>query len=214
MTQIKSFVFNPFQENTFLLFDETNECVVIDAGCNETNEQLELLTFIEENGLKLKLVLNTHCHIDHIMGNAFLVEKYGVSSVAHKADIPLLERSNDMAIAFGFRIQKPPMPDVWVNHGDIIEFGNTKLKVLHVPGHSPGCIAFYCEKDEFVIVGDVLFKGSIGRADLPGGDYDTLISSIKENLFTLPENIVVYPGHGEKTTIGHEKKTNPFFNNY
>ncbi|OFX90133.1 MAG: MBL fold hydrolase [Bacteroidetes bacterium GWF2_33_16] len=214
MVQIKTFVFNPFQENTFLLFDETNECVVIDAGCNETNEHLELLAFIEEKGLKLKKIINTHCHIDHILGNAFLVEKFGVSSVAHKADIPLLERSNDMAIAFGFDLKKPPMPDVWVNHNDIIEFGNTRLKALHVPGHSPGSIALYCEKDEFVIVGDVLFKGSIGRADLPGGDYDTLINSIRENLFTLPDNIVVYPGHGEKTTIGFEKRTNPFFINY
>lgn len=208
------FVFNPFQENTYLLYDETNECVVIDAGTNETTEQLELITFIEENDLKLVKILNTHCHIDHILGNAFLVDKYKVSSVAHKADIPLLERSNDMAIAFGFRIQKPPMPDVWVNHGDIIEFGNAKLKVIHVPGHSPGCIAFYSEDQGFVVVGDVLFKGSIGRTDLPGGDYDTIIQSISENLFTLPENVVVYPGHGEKTTIGLEKATNPFFTNY
>jgi len=214
MTQIKSFIFNPFQENTYILFDETNECVVIDAGCNDTKEQLELLSFIEEKELIVKKVLNTHCHIDHILGNAFLVEKFNVPSIAHNDDLPLLQRANDMAIAFGFNIQKPPMPSVWVNHNDTIEFGNTKLKVLHVPGHSPGCIAFYCEKDGFVIVGDVLFKGSIGRADLPGGDYDTLISSIKENLFTLPENSVVYPGHGEKTTIGHEKKTNPFFVNY
>jgi len=211
MVKIKKFIFNPFQENTFLLYDETNECVVIDAGCNDQNEQLELLTFIEENGLKLKLLLNTHCHIDHIMGNAFIVEKYKVPTIAHKDDLPLLERSNDMAIAFGFNIQKPPMPTIYVNHGEEIEFGNTKLKVLHVPGHSPGSIAFYCENDGFVIVGDVLFAGSIGRADLPGGDYGTLIRSITNNLFTLPENVVVYPGHGEATTIEHEKNTNPYF---
>ncbi len=214
MTQIKSFVFNPFQENTYILFDETNECVVIDAGCNDTNEQLLLITFIEEKGLNVKKILNTHCHIDHILGNAFLVEKFNVPSIAHQDDLPLLQRANDMAIAFGFNIQKPPMPTVWVNHNDIIEFGNTKLKVLHVPGHSPGCIAFYCEKDGFVIVGDVLFKGSIGRTDLPGGDYDTIINSIEQNLFSLPENVVVYSGHGEKTTIGFEKNTNPFFTNH
>jgi len=211
MVKIKKFIFNPFQENTFLLYDETNECVVIDAGCNDQNEQLELLTFIEENGLKLKLVLNTHCHIDHILGNAFLADKYAVPTIAHKDDLPLLERSNDMAIAFGFNIQKPPMPTKYVNHGEEIEFGNTKLKVLHVPGHSPGSIAFYCENDGFVIVGDVLFAGSIGRADLPGGDYATLIRSITNNLFTLPGNVVVYPGHGEATTIEHEKNTNPYF---
>jgi len=214
MTQIKSFIFNPFRENTYILFDESNECVVIDAGCNDTNEQLLLITFIEEKGLNVKKILNTHCHIDHILGNAFLVEKFNVPSIAHQDDLPLLQRANDMAIAFGFNIQKPPMPTVWVNHNDIIEFGNTKLKVLHVPGHSPGCIAFYCEKDGFVIVGDVLFKGSIGRTDLPGGDYDTIINSIEQNLFSLPENVVVYSGHGEKTTIGFEKNTNPFFTNH
>ncbi|HAN19689.1 MAG: MBL fold hydrolase [Bacteroidetes bacterium GWC2_33_15] len=211
MVKIKKFIFNPFQENTFLLYDETNECVVIDAGCNDKNEQLELLTFIEENELKLKMILNTHCHIDHIMGNAFLVEKYNVPSIAHKDDLPLLQRSNDMAIAFGFTIRKPPVPSKYVNHGEIIEFGNTSLKVLHVPGHSPGCIAFYCEKDGFIIVGDVLFAGSIGRTDLPGGDYDTIILSITNHIFSLPGEVIVYPGHGNSTTVEHEKNTNPYF---
>ncbi|MGE0089389.1 MAG: MBL fold metallo-hydrolase [Bacteroidales bacterium] len=213
MIQIKTFTFNPFQENTYVLYDETNECVIIDAGCNDKNEQLELLTFIEEKELKVKYIINTHCHIDHILGNAFLVEKYAAPSIAHQADLPLLQRANDMAIAFGLSIQKPPMPDKWVNHHDLIRFGNTELQVLHIPGHSPGCIAFYGAKDGFVMVGDVLFKGSIGRTDLPGGDFDTIINSINQNLFTLPENTVIYSGHGDKTTIGYEKKNNPFFVN-
>lgn len=210
MTQIKIFTFNPFQENTFLLYDETNECIVIDAGCNEENEFQKIDNFIEENNLKLVSIINTHCHIDHIMGNAYLTRKYNVLSIAHKEDIPLLERANDMALAFGFNVQEPPMPERLVNEGDEIKFGNTTLIVKHVPGHSPGSIALYNETDKFVIVGDVLFAGGIGRTDLPGGDYNTLISSINEKLFSLDGETIVYPGHGSKTTIEHEKNTNPF----
>ena len=211
MTKIKIFVFNPFQENTFLLYDESNECIIIDAGCNEEHEFKELDSYITENNLTLKLIINTHCHIDHIMGNAYLVDKYNVPSIAHKKDMPLLERSNDMAMAFGFNIQEPPIPSRFVNEGDEIKFGNTTLKVKHVPGHSPGSIALYNEKEQFVIVGDVLFKEGIGRTDLPGGDYDTLIASINDKLFTLNNDVVVHPGHGESTTIAHEKSTNPYF---
>jgi len=211
MTHIKIFVFNPFQENTFLLYDETKECIIIDAGCNEENEFQKLDNFIKENNLKPKSIVNTHCHIDHILGNAYLVDKYKISSIAHKDDMPLLERSNDMALAYGFNIQEPPVPNQFVNEGDEIKFGNTVLKIKHVPGHSPGSIALYNEKDKFVIVGDVLFAGGIGRADLPGGDYDTLINSINKKLFTLQGETVVYPGHGGSTTIEHEKNTNPFF---
>ncbi|MCB2197552.1 MAG: MBL fold metallo-hydrolase [Bacteroidetes bacterium] len=212
MTKIKTFVFNPFQENTFLLYDETNECIIIDAGCNEEHEFEAIDKFIEENNLILRSIVNTHCHIDHIMGNAYLVNKYKVPSVAHKDDMPLLERSNDMALAFGFKVEEPPVPNQFVTEGEKITFGNTELEVKHVPGHSPGSIALYCETESFVIVGDVLFTGSIGRTDLPGGDYDTLIASINDKLFTLPADTEVYPGHGEKTTVAHEKSTNPFFN--
>ena len=211
MTKIKVFVFNPFQENTFLLYDESNECIIIDAGCNEEHEFKELDTYITENNLTLKLIINTHCHIDHIMGNAYVVDKYNVLSIAHKEDMPLLERSNDMAMAFGFNIQEPPIPSQFVNEGDEIKFGNTILKVKHVPGHSPGRIALYNKDEQFVIVGDVLFKGGIGRTDLPGGDYHTLIASINDKLFTLNGDVVVYSGHGESTTIAHEKSTNPYF---
>ncbi|PLX21299.1 MAG: MBL fold hydrolase [Marinilabiliales bacterium] len=212
MTKIKTFIFNPFQENTFLLYDETKECVIVDAGCNEENEFKQIEDFISDNNLNLKAIINTHCHIDHIMGNAYFVDKYKVPSIAHKEDMPLIERSNDMAVAFGFKIQEPPVPNRFVIEDDIIEFGVSKLSVKHVPGHSPGSIALYCENDQFVIVGDVLFSGSIGRTDLPGGDYDTLISSIKQKLFSLDDEVIVYSGHGESTTVGREKKTNPFFN--
>lgn len=212
MTQIKIFVFNPFQENTFLLYDETNECVLIDAGCNDEAEYKEVEDFLSKNNLTLKSIINTHCHIDHILGNAYFVEKYKIPSIAHQEDMPLLERANDMALAFGFTVQQPPVPSQFVDEGGKVEFGNTILEVRHVPGHSPGSIALYNDKDRFVIVGDVLFSGSIGRTDLPGGDFDTLISSIKEKLFTLDDDVLVYPGHGERTTIVHEKASNPFFN--
>ncbi len=211
MVQIKIFVFNSFQENTFLLYDETNECVIIDAGCNEEREYEKIDDFIKENNLTLKSIINTHCHIDHIMGNAYLVERYNVPSIAHKDDMPLIERSKDMAMAFGLNVQEPPVPNQFVNEGDEIKFGNTALLVKHVPGHSPGSIALYNKKDNFIIVGDVLFNGGIGRTDLPGGDYDTLISSINEKLFSLNGDVVVYPGHGENTTIANEMNSNPFF---
>jgi len=211
MINIKIFVFNAFQENTFLLFDETKECVIIDAGCNEEVEFSQIDEFIKENNLVLKSIINTHCHIDHIMGNSYLVNKYKVQSIAHKEDLPLIERSKDMAAAFGFDVQEPPIPNQFVNEGDEIRFGNTVLNVKHVPGHSPGSIALYNDIEKFVIVGDVLFAGGIGRTDLPGGDYDTLIASIKDKLFTLNGDVVVYPGHGESTTIAQEKESNPFF---
>ncbi len=211
MTKIKIFVFNPFQENTILLYDETKECVIIDAGCNEEHEFEKIDAFIEENKLILKSIINTHCHIDHIMGNSYLVNKYKIPSIAHKDDMPLLERSNDMALAFGFDVQEPPVPNKFVEEGDEIKFGNTILQILHVPGHSPGSIILYNDQEKFMIVGDVLFAGSIGRTDLPGGDHETLISGIKEKIFSLNEDVVVYPGHGESTTIGHEKSTNPYF---
>jgi len=212
MAQIKTFVFNPFQENTFILYDNTKECVVIDAGCNEESEFKQIDQFIQENNLQLKAVVNTHCHIDHIMGNAYFVKKYKVDSVAHKEEMPLIERSKDMALAFGFEVEEPPVPNSLVDEGDEIKFGNIVLQVKHVPGHSPGSIALYNENEKYVIVGDVLFAGGIGRTDLPGGDYNTLISSIQSKLFTLNDDVVVYPGHGEKTTIEREKSTNPFFN--
>lgn len=212
MTKMKIFVFNPFQENTFLLYDESNECVIIDPGCNSDKEIDQLNQFITDNNLTLKYIINTHCHIDHLMGNAHLVNKYKVPSIAHKADMPLLERSNDMAVAFGFNVDEPPVPTKFVDEGDEINFGTTVLKILHVPGHSPGSIVFYNEQDKFVIVGDVLFQRSIGRTDLPGGDHDALINGIKQKLFTLPDEVVVYPGHGPSTTIADERSTNPYFN--
>ncbi|MCG8411349.1 MAG: MBL fold metallo-hydrolase [Bacteroidales bacterium] len=211
MIKIKTFVFNSFQENTFVLFDETKNCVIVDPGCSKESEFSLLDQFIEENELEIQSIVNTHCHVDHILGNAYLVNKYKVSSIAHKEDLHLIKRSKDMAAVFGLSLDEPPVPNHLVDEGDEIKFGNSVLQVKHVPGHSPGSIALYSCTDNFIIVGDVLFAGSIGRTDLPGGDYDTLISSIKEKLFTLDDNVIVYPGHGSSTSIIREKQTNPFF---
>ncbi|HSH50295.1 MAG TPA: MBL fold metallo-hydrolase [Bacteroidales bacterium] len=214
MLKIKTFVFNPFQENTIILYDETKECVIIDAGNNDLNEKNQLFTFIEENTLTPKYILNTHCHIDHIMGNADVIEKYNIPSIAHKEDLPLIERANDMALAFGFNVKEPPKPNKFITDDDQIKVGNSLLEVRHVPGHSPGSIAFIANDERFAIVGDVLFKGSIGRTDLPGGDYSTLINSIKQKLLILNDDFIIYPGHGNSTTIHHERNTNPFLSNH
>jgi glyoxylase-like metal-dependent hydrolase (beta-lactamase superfamily II) len=208
--KIESFVFNPFQENTYVLFDETKECVVIDPGCSEPEEKHALTSFIESNDLKVKLLLNTHCHVDHVLGNDFVKEKYKVDFLIHAADLPVLKAVRAYAPSYGFFQYQEAEPDRFMKEGDIISFGNQSLKVLFVPGHSPGHVAFYNEKEKTVVAGDVLFYNSIGRTDMPGGDYDTLITSIHEKLFTLPDDVTVYPGHGQETSIGFEKKTNPF----
>jgi len=210
---IKIFTFNPFQENTYLIYDNTNECIVIDAGCYEQYEQTELVNFIEKNNLKLKKIINTHCHIDHILGVKFLKEKYNVDFIAGKNDEFLLNMAVDHAKIYGFKTQTPPLPDLYTDNLPDINFGNTTLDILNVPGHTPGHVAYYCKAENCVFTGDVLFKGSIGRTDLPGGNYDTLISSIYEKLLTLPEDCIVYSGHGDSTSIGFEKNNNPFLGN-
>lgn len=210
LMKVESFVFNPFQENTYVLYDESKECVIIDPGCIEREELHELTSFIQENGLSVKLLLNTHCHVDHVLGNNFIKEKYKVELLIHASDLSVLKAVRAYAPSYGFFQYKEAEPDRFMKEGDVITFGNQSLKVLFVPGHSPGHVAFYNEKSKQVIAGDVLFYNSIGRTDLPGGDYDTLISSIHEKLFALPDDVTVYPGHGPETTIGFEKKTNPF----
>ncbi len=210
MLEIYSFAFNPFQENTYVLFDETGECVVIDPGCSDSEERAELASFVDEHHLSVKLLLNTHCHVDHVLGNYFVKEKYKVKLLIHKNDEPILRAVKVYAPNYGIADYTEGLPDDYLEEGQIIRFGNTELKVLFVPGHSPGHVAFYHEKSKSVIGGDVLFYNSIGRTDLPGGNFDTLIESIHQKLFTLPDDTRVFPGHGPATTIGTEKRTNPF----
>ena len=210
MLQVKKFVFNPFQENTYVLFDETNECVIIDPGCVEKEEENELTEFIESNQLTVKQLINTHCHIDHVLGNAFVKRKFNVPLIIHPIEEAMLRAVKSYAPNYGFFHYQDSTPDSFLNEGDQVIFGNQKFEVLFVPGHSPGHIAFYDAATKILIGGDVLFENSIGRTDLPGGDYDTLINSIHQKFFTLPDDVTVYCGHGSETSIGFEKRTNPF----
>lgn len=208
--QVQKFTFNPFQENTYVLYDETKECVIIDPGCYDKNEQEALKLFIEENGLKPVKLLNTHCHIDHVLGNFFVANTYELDLYMHKDDVVTLNNIPSYAHVYGFgAYQLSPEPSHFLEDGDKVKFGNSELDVIFTPGHAPGHIVFYSAKDSFVINGDVLFQGSFGRVDLPGGDFQTLKDSILNKMFTLPEDTIVYTGHGGETTIGIEKSSNP-----
>ena len=212
MISLKKFTFNPYQENTYVLFDETGECVIIDPGMYEGHEQNKLVNFITEKGLKPVLLLNTHCHIDHVLGNKFIFDQYGLKPQFNQGELQLLQAVPAYAPQQGLNYELSPEPEVFLpTHGQI-NLGQGILEILFVPGHSPAHLCFYSKADAFVIGGDALFKGSIGRTDLPGGNHAILLSSIKEQLFTLPDEVKVYPGHGPYTTIGFEKMYNPFFN--
>jgi hydroxyacylglutathione hydrolase len=212
MINIKTFAFNPFQENTFVLYDHSKEAIIVDAGCFDVDEQKQLDDFITENELKVVKVVNTHCHIDHIFGIQYCVDKYKVPFAANPNDDYLLANAVEQGLMFGVEIEAPPSVNQPIKEGEALTFGESSLQIFHVPGHSKGSVAIYSKTDNFVLVGDVLFNGSIGRTDLPGGDYDTLMNSIKNKLFTLPPETTVYSGHGPTTTIGQEIKSNPFFN--
>ncbi|MDD3080333.1 MAG: MBL fold metallo-hydrolase [Paludibacter sp.] len=203
--------FNPFMENTYVVFDETREAVVIDAGCFTDDEKHALSRYIDSNHLTLKRVLNTHLHIDHQFGNQYLFETYGLKPEACKADEFLLDGVRGQAQMFGLPYNETSQElGAYIEDNQEIKFGNTVLKAILVPGHSPGSLAFYSEKDDVLFAGDVLFQGSIGRTDLPQGDYATLIRSITNRLLPLPDSTVVYCGHGLSTTIGEERQNNPY----
>ena len=209
--KIKTFTFNPIQENTYLVYDETNEAVVIDAGCVSEIEKRALKNYIEDNELTLKRVLNTHLHFDHQFGNKFLFNTFGIKPEAGEEDEYLLENVISQTRSFGMAVDEEAQPlGGYITDNQEIKFGNTTFKALHVPGHSPGSMAFYDEKEGVLFAGDVLFRASIGRTDLPKGDYATLILSITNKLLPLPDSTVVYSGHGPATTIGFERKNNPF----
>lgn len=210
MLRIKKFIFNPFGENTYVLFDDSKECVVIDPGCYEKAEQQELTAFIDSNQLVVKMLLNTHCHIDHVLGNAFVKRKFNVGLFINPIEEPLLRAVKSYASNYGFFQYEDSVADGFLTEKDVVAFGEQKLQILFVPGHSPGHIAFYDEASKILVGGDVLFENSIGRTDLPGGNFNTLINSIHEKFFTLPDDVTVYCGHGEETSIGFEKRTNPF----
>jgi hydroxyacylglutathione hydrolase len=210
MLQIKSFCFNPFQENTYLLYDESGEAAVVDPGCERREEREMLSNFIAEKHLRVVALVNTHCHIDHVLGNRYVMDTYGVPLLVHPDDVATLKANELFAPMYGFSGFEVSEPGGFLKHGDHFRFGHTDFEVLHVPGHSPGHIALYDPDSKSCIAGDVLFLGSVGRTDLPGGDHATLIDSIRRRLFALGDDVVVYPGHGPSTTIGRERRSNPF----
>lgn len=210
MIQIKKFTFNPVQENTFVLYDETGECAIIDAGCYFDYERQELDDFISKKQLKPVRLINTHCHFDHIMGITHCRIKYKLKFEIPVAEAILVEQAVSHGDRFGIPVEPIDAPDAFFQEGDRITFGNSYLDVIAAPGHSPGGVVFYNAEEKFLLAGDVLFYGSIGRTDLPGGSYEQLIGNIKTKLLVLPEDTVVYSGHGPETSIGFEKTKNPF----
>lgn len=208
MIQVKSFVCNPYQENTYILFDESKECVIIDPGMYTGQEQNAVLNFIKDEQLKPVLLLNTHCHIDHVLGNKFIFDTFGLIPQFHKGELPVLTAVPSYAPQMGIRYEISPIPEKFLDEEGSISFGNSSLKLIFAPGHSPAHLCFYSQADKFLIGGDVLFYGSIGRTDLPGGNHALLIKNIKEKILILPDDVTVYPGHGGETTIGFEKTHN------
>ncbi len=211
MAVVVRLTFNPFQENTYLLYDDSRECIIIDPGMYHESERRILVNKITELKLTPVRLINTHCHLDHIFGNRFVADQYDLGLEIHKEELAVLEQAPVAAALFGVPYPDPsPRPTAYLSEQDKVRFGNTELEILFVPGHSPASLAFYSRADGWVIGGDVLFQGSIGRTDLPGGDYHTLIRSIHDQLLPLGDEVIVYPGHGPETTIGTERRSNSF----
>lgn len=211
MITIKVFTFNAFSENTVVLSDpKTKECIIIDAGCYTSGEQNELKNYIDQNGLKPKEVINTHCHIDHVLGNQFVKDAFGIPLRIPTKEQEVFASVSSYSAAYGFGDYRSAIIDGFIEDDEVITLGNNKLQTLFVPGHSPGHLAFYCKEQGFCINGDVLFNRSVGRTDLPGGNHETLLSSIRNVMFMLSDETEIYCGHGENTSIGFEKMNNPF----
>ena len=214
MIQIKKFTFNLFSENTFVLWDdESLESAIVDPGCSDSSEENELENFITDNNLKVKYLINTHCHIDHILGCEFVKNKYNPVYYAPELDIPLLQNAKMQASFVGMDFSISLLPDEYIREDKKLQLGKSELSFIFTPGHTPGEYCIYIPEIKSCITGDVLFNDSIGRTDLWGGNYDTLIKSINEKLLTLPDDTKIYPGHGESSTISREKNLNPFLNN-
>jgi hydroxyacylglutathione hydrolase len=210
MITIQKFVYNPFQENTYLLFDETLECIIIDPGCYDQTEKDDFAEFIQSNKLKPVKLIYTHCHVDHMLGNNYVCRTFNLKPEIHKKGLPFLVNAHQQGKVYGFDLEKSIEPEKFIEDEEIIRFGKSKLRVVYTPGHADGSICLIGDDQKFVIAGDILFLDSIGRTDLPTGDYDLLTDSIHNRLFILDDDFTVYPGHGPETTIGYEKRHNPF----
>jgi len=214
MLTVKVFSFNPVEENTYILYNEENQCCIIDPGCYFQKEREELRAFVEKAGLEPVLLLNTHCHLDHVFGNKFVSNQWKLPLHIHEREKPVLDYAPIAGEMWQMPFENYTGKLIYIKEGEKIQLGKDELEIRFAPGHSPGSICFYDEADGFIISGDVLFNGSIGRTDLPGGAFDTLINSIQTQLFTLPDDTKVYPGHGPLTTVGLEKMNNPFVKLY
>lgn len=210
MLKVKVFPFNKFQENTYIVYDEEGQCAIFDPGMSTADEEVVFSHYIEQEGLKPIALYNTHCHIDHVLGNRYVFEHYGLMPQFHEREVPILVAVENIAPGYGFRYDTSPIPETFLKDGDTIKIGKHELKILFVPGHSPGHLCFYTAADSFIIGGDVLFRNSIGRTDLPGGNHQQLLTHIQQHIYTLPEQTTIYPGHGPSTSIGFEKANNPF----
>ncbi len=208
--EIQGFTFNPFQENTYVVYNEKREAVIVDPGCYTRPEQKLLTDYIAEKNLTPLALLNTHCHIDHVLGNAFVLRNYDIELYAHELDLPTLGMVARAANMYGIEgYEESPQPTQFVSDHEVLTFGSIELQVIFGPGHAPGHVALYNAENDVLLDGDILFQGSFGRYDLPGGNLEVLKKTIKERIFTLPEDTVVYSGHGPATTVGNEKWNNP-----
>ncbi len=210
MLKIRQFTFNPVQENTYVIFNDKGACAIIDPGCYFEYEYKELTDFIDSNKLAPNYLLNTHCHLDHVFGNKTIAEKYGLKVHMHPLEKKVFDFAPASGEMWGLPLVNYAGEIVYIDESSVITLGDDELSIRFTPGHSPGSISFYSPVDRFLVAGDVLFRSGIGRTDLPGGDYDVLIASIRSQLFTLPDETLVYSGHGPETTIGYEKRSNPF----
>jgi len=210
MLKVTAFTFNPFQENTYIISNDKNECWIVDPGMYGVEEEKELIGYIEKNQLKPQQIINTHAHIDHVLGIDSIKQKFNIPFGMHQLESPVLANATGSAMLFGIRMGAAPVADFYISEHEKLKLGDDEIDVRFAPGHSPGSIVFYYAAGNWVIGGDVLFNGSIGRTDLPGGHHETLLNSIAQQLYTLPDETVVYSGHGLKTTIAQEKRSNPF----
>lgn len=208
--KIEKLTFNPFQVNTYIVYTDAKNCIVVDPGCFGAEEQKKLLGFLRSNSLQPVEIINTHFHIDHILGNEFVKNTFGIKIKAHRDGEKIWSNMGYYSTMLGVDPSSFSAPDLFIDEKDQVIIDDSSFRILYTPGHAAGSICLYSEKDKFVITGDVLFDESIGRTDLPTGDYNTLRNSIIQKLFTLPDETVVYPGHGPSTTIGKEKMSNPF----
>ena len=210
MLQVKQFTFNPFQENTYIVYNDQKQAAIVDPGCSTENERKQLVAFIDKNELLPILLLNTHCHIDHVLGNQFVFEKWGLALHIHANEKFVLDHAPMFGEMYGIAMEAYSGEIEYLKEDSTIHLGGNVLDILFTPGHSPGSVSFYSKNDGFVLSGDALFSGSIGRTDLPGGNYETLINAIKTQLYGLPDDTKVFSGHGGGTSIGYEKRNNPF----